>query len=764
MMSRIAYHTLVAFVAVGAHLLGVLLPTISLGQAPSHHADGTEQVASVEALVSRILADSPTAQKAQAANWFQFALESADHDFFAVVTTPDKKVQIRGNTGVALASGLRWYLVEMCDCQFSLNADRIVLPSVPPIVEPEYRSTTPFRYRNFFNYCTFGYTMPWWDWPRWERMIDYMALHGVNMPLAITGQEAVWQTVYRELGFTDEQLDRFFVGPAHLPWGWMGNIDGLAGPLPQSWIDSHRGLQERILQRQRSLGMTPVLQAFTGHVPPSIREVYPEAKVHQTTDWAGLPGTFILDPSDPLFGEIGAAFLRTQQEYYGTDHLYDADIFNEVNPQTNDEEFIATVGESVYESMRTVDPEATWVYQGWFLHWQRDFWKEPQARALFSRIPKDRLLALDLMCESAPVWERTDGFYGNPWVWNVICNLGQKVNLSGDLSGMQANLRKALSDRRGDHLSGIGVMMEGFGYNPVVQSFVLEHVWHPESVDLKDWLRDYVRRRYGSENPRLLQGWQQMVASGPYSRNITAATPLEYTPHVASTPPKGSAFNGGYDDASFAEAVGDFLSGADELRDEPLYQFDAVNFTREYLFNVGYHLLRDCQSAANAGNAEQLRASADRLLELFDDIDRLLGTHERFLLGKWIADAKSWGTSDTEKAYLERNARTIITVWQPVDNSGLLDYASKHWNGLVKDFYKQRWESYFDARIAAMEQGEDFDRGAWSRQLRAWELAWTSQSNDFATEPAGDAVAVATELYAKYLSVYAVEPKVTRQD
>src|SRR6185437_7855023 len=49
------------------------------------------------------------------------------------------------------------------------------------------------------------------------------------------------------------------VEPAYVPWGWMANIDGLGGPLPDSWIDSHITLEKQILARERSLGMTPVL-------------------------------------------------------------------------------------------------------------------------------------------------------------------------------------------------------------------------------------------------------------------------------------------------------------------------------------------------------------------------------------------------------------------------------------------------------------------------------------------------------------------------
>ena len=84
----------------------------------------------------------------------------------------------------------------------------------------------PYRYRHYFNYCTFNYTASWWDWERWQWEIDFMALNGINMPLALTGQNSVWDRVYRSLGFTDKEMEGFFSGPAYFTWFWMGNLDG----------------------------------------------------------------------------------------------------------------------------------------------------------------------------------------------------------------------------------------------------------------------------------------------------------------------------------------------------------------------------------------------------------------------------------------------------------------------------------------------------------------------------------------------------------
>jgi alpha-N-acetylglucosaminidase len=66
--------------------------------------------------------------------------------------------------------------------------------------------------------CTESYSFVWWDWARWEKEIDWMALHGINMPLAFTGQEEIWRRVYLKLGLSQEDILNYISGPAFLAW------------------------------------------------------------------------------------------------------------------------------------------------------------------------------------------------------------------------------------------------------------------------------------------------------------------------------------------------------------------------------------------------------------------------------------------------------------------------------------------------------------------------------------------------------------------
>lgn len=683
---------------------------------------------------------------------FETITAADEKDVFEVEAIGDKIV-IRGNNGVSMASGLNWYLTQYCNSQVSLNYSQISLPETLPTIENKIRRVTPFQRRNFFNYCTFGYTMPWWDWQRWEQMIDYLAMHGVNMPLAITGQEAVWQAVFLDMGLTQKHLDDFFVGPAHLPWGWMSNIDGLGGPLPQGWIDGQKALQKKILARQRSLGMTPLLQGFAGHVPAGIKENYPNAKIHKVTDWACMPGVNLLDPTDPLFREIGKRFIEKQTEMYGTDHLYNADCFNEVNPHTNDPAFIAKVGESVYGSMTAADPEAIWVFQGWFLNFQRDFWKKPQASALLSAVPSDRMIGLDLSCELTAAWKRTEAFYGKQWVWNIFCPQGQKINISGDLQLIDERLQEALGSPDCDKMVGIGMMMEGFGYNPIAQEFVLSKTWSPQQTDLKQWVEDYSVQRYGIDHPKAKEAWKLML-EGPYSRNVRGGTVsrLIYTPSLSGkvSARKNRNDNTQYDHLKATEALAALLECSDQLKDVDTYQFDVVHITREMLDNYAASLIDKMNVALAAKDVKTLKTTADEFLTLIKDMDAICGTNEKFMLGKWLEDAKAKATNDKDRSLYEFNARTILTMWEPAKQSCLRDYAARQWNGLLGDFYYFRWQLYLDGLVASLENDTKFDFRGYLSDIKDFEMDWIRQTNEYPYLPTGESVTLAADLLERY--------------
>ena len=59
--------------------------------------------------------------------------------------------------------------------------------------------TSNEKFRYYQNVCTPGYTFVFWKWIDWEPHLDWMALNGINMPLAFTAQEAIWIRTYKKV-------------------------------------------------------------------------------------------------------------------------------------------------------------------------------------------------------------------------------------------------------------------------------------------------------------------------------------------------------------------------------------------------------------------------------------------------------------------------------------------------------------------------------------------------------------------------------------
>ena len=730
--------------AVALTLVGTLAISSVAGAQTSHPVD----LVAARALVARVIPSNASAFDVAAIP------DTAGHDVFEVESRGNH-IELRGSSGVAIASALNWYLEHVAGVNASLPLQPIALRSPLPRVPAKVRITTPYAIRYFFNYCTFSYSMAWWNWNDWQSMIDWMALKGINAPLAVTGQEAVWRSVLHDFGFSKKQIADFIVGPAYLPWGWMANIDGLGGPLPDRWIDSHIALEQRILARERALGMTPVLQGFTGHVPHAITQVFPGVAIHQTGDWsAGFPGTWFLDPHDSLFQRIGRQFIKRQTELFGTNHLYAADPFNEINPPSNDSTFLAGMGSAIYSAMHSADSSATWVIQAWFLVNDAKFWQDPQAEALLGAVPDNHMLVLDLWGDRVPAWKKRRAFYGKPWIWNVLYNFGGKTSLNGDLPSIAVNLDSAMRSPDKGRLVGLGMTMEGLGTNPIVPDFVMDQVWRDSVPNVTSWTRDYVVRRYGDDNASAWSAWQLMLAtafkSAAQTGDFLAERPQFYM--------KGRSYRtepiAPYDNAILARALDSLLAAAPALGANDNYRYDVVNLTRQVLGQLGLPLVDSVQAAYDRKDRRALLAAEGQVDALLRDLDTLVGTRREFLLGRWIADAKRWGTTGAERRLYEWNARNIITLWGTECTEGQNDdlnlYAFKEWEGMFTSYFLPRWNTFFAGLNASLESGTAFDRAPFATASCKWEQHWSHETTPFRTEPVGDPIGTAQRLVRKW--------------
>jgi alpha-N-acetylglucosaminidase len=186
------------------------------------HAAGRSQfnAKSSLALINRVIPD-------RASGFLVEGLQTKEKGDVFEIESRNNKIVLRGNNGIAVASALYYYLTHFCHCQITWNGTNLKMPKLLPRVPKKLHQVSPYPYRYYLNYCTFNYSMSWWDWKRWEKEIDWMALHGINMPLAVTGEEYTWLSVYKEMGLQKRTCNLFFA--ARLIFhgsGWVTWMDG----------------------------------------------------------------------------------------------------------------------------------------------------------------------------------------------------------------------------------------------------------------------------------------------------------------------------------------------------------------------------------------------------------------------------------------------------------------------------------------------------------------------------------------------------------
>jgi len=741
-----------------------------------------------------------------ASHKFQTVLVKSDKDFFEIYQahpshathgssikgkasgSKSSPIIIRGNSWVNIAVGVNWYLKHYAGIHISWNNPTAKIPATLPRVEKKERHETDLKLRYDFNYCTFSYSMAFWDWNRWQKEIDWMALHGINMPLAIVGEECVWRNMLLKLGYTEEEVGKFIAGPAFLAWWEMNNLEGWGGPLPLNWYKQQEALQKKILARMKSLGMKPVLPGYCGMMPHDAK-----AKLGlNVTDgglWNGYQRPANLSPTDPRFSEIADLYYKELTKLFGKADYYSMDPFHE----SNDDAAIdyGKAGKVLMDAMKRANPNATWVVQGW---------TENPRPQMTKDLKVGDLLILDLFSECRPmfggpsIWKREGGYGKHHWLFCLLENFGANVGLHGRMDQLLNNFYLATGKNPSDKespkkqtnsslftlhssLKGWGFTMEGSENNPVMFELMSELPWRTEKMTKEDWIKEYCFARYGVHDETIEKAWTLLAQSiyncpmgnnqqGPHE-SIFCGRPGLNNFQASSW----SKMHNYYDPEDTRQAAILMTSVADQYRGNNNFEYDLVDICRQALADQGRRQYLKTIADYNAFARKDFDKDADRFLKMILLQDKLLGTRSEFRLGHWTEQARNIGKTAEEKDQYEWNARVQITTWGNrtcADQGGLRDYAHKEWQGLLKDFYYKRWSTYMKAIADQMEASTHIDYEALGGGKNAnktaaelfkmalpsgpqidWyalEEPWTLQHNEYSSKPEGNSIDIAKEV------------------
>ena len=710
-------------------MTALLLLLLATGAAANttDRRDGVEEVRNV---IMRTFGSFPEnavleivpARKGDAGDRFEYSVRKGE-------------LRISGSSRVALCRGFYDYITRNGYGVATWSCNRLDLPDVLPDCDG-YSAVSPFEHRLYYNVCTNGYSTPYWGWREWEREIDWMALHGFDMPLAPVAGEAIFARVWRDMGLTDEEINTYFTGPSHMPWMRMGNMTGLDGAPSAAWHEAQIALQHKIVDRMRSLGMKPVFQGFAGFVPEAMKRHYPQVDL-TTTSWSGFHN-YMISPTDELFAEIERRFIEAWEREFGKGKYYLIDSFNELDIPFGEQgsaeraELLHRYSSTIYRSLQSANPDAVWVMQGWMFGYQRNIWDPQSIEALLSGVPDDKMLIIDLAVDfnrfvwkSRKTWEYVPGLYGKRWIYSTTPNFGGRSALTGVLESYANGHIEALRSPNRGELVGYGTSPEGIEQNEIVYEVLADAAWRTTEIDLEEFLCRYSAARYGECPSEMREYWRGLLASvyGRFTNN--ARYNWQLRPYSGRIPTMGIG-------PRYFEAVEKFMACGDSLGGSEAYRTDAVCMAAFYLGAKADALLDMINWAYVENRTEDVPSMERRFFSLLADADRLLESHPILRLQRWVDMAERCGASAEESDAFVEESRRLVTVW---GGPNLSDYSARVWSGLIRDYYIPRWRKYFEA----LRDGKTFDFS--SDDERYHSLRGIS-----AVEPFADPLAAARQL------------------
>ena len=275
------------------------------------------------------------------------------------------RVFVRANNYISAFTGVYDYLKKYCGVQLSWCGNRKIRIKELAMFDGTLSRTIEQKFRVYMNYCTLDYSMCWWDFERWEQEIDFMAMNGINMPLAVIGTEAVWFELLLDYGFTEREALDWVSGPAFWAWQLMTNIEGYLPPPDKAYVYHRLELGRKILERCAEFGVQPIQQGFSGHVPMRFKTKLPNVRILEQRGWCRFPETAQLDPTDPFFLEFGSAYLNKLEKLMGNYHYFACDPFHEGTPPKLWFWYLRSVGKTINKMYENFDRESVWVMQTW---------------------------------------------------------------------------------------------------------------------------------------------------------------------------------------------------------------------------------------------------------------------------------------------------------------------------------------------------------------------------------------------------------------
>ena len=659
----------------------------------------------------------------------------------------DGKVLIKGDGAVSMAVAYYRFMRDNCGAYFT--ADHALAYGGFSLPSEKCKGEIKGRYRTCFEYTTFSCAACWWNWEKWEKEIDFMAMNGINMPLAVVGTQAVWLKTMDDLGMKEPLALSGLSGPAF--WGWqLSNcFDGYLPQTKRETVEKQIELGRMIIEREKELGMEPILHGFSGYIFRNFIQGKVRARMKKTDEWCLFPAQYQLSVRDVMFHKIGSMYYRNQKLLLGESKFFMADPFSGHEPVKREGSFLAGLGTAISKLISAQGEDCVWV-----LH-------SSSARPeLFRAVDRSKVLIVDsgnLSDEPA--------FEGCGFILSTQHNNCDVTAIHGDIESVSAD-RFEKANERNSSVAGVASLSDGAYSNEAFRQYSFAAMSGEGDVD--KWLRKYAKNRYGTDSEDAFEGLMLLKNScwkgGQSAREHASAICTRPTTLLRHTSIGDSGSEISYE-------IADVFAAAKKLIDAKgttyEYELDLCDVLRQALSDLANKVCKKALDGYKNKDVAAFEENTNLFLSIIEDVDRLLLTKKEFSLPYHLSLAREAGSDDTEKQNYEINLLSLVSIFGPIKDTVLYDTCWKEWGGMLTSFYALRWRALFEQlatgfkklrRIPEKTKQQIFDRdaylgseigGALSRVEKEWIATYTPDNDAVGKESTVD---VALELVSKYAS------------
>lgn len=583
------------------------------------------------------------------------------------IYSEEGKVVLAGNSNLSLAMAYYRYLNEYCGIVITNGDYDISSTGTTPLPDKKISFTVKQKIRARTSYEFFALEGNYWGFDRWEKEIDFMAMHGINAALQPVGFDGVLFRFLNDMGLDEKLCLEFSSGPAFLMRQLTGNVAGVNSVNSKEYLERKIYIGRKIVEREKELGISPILPAALPSVPFSTRKKYIKMDIFKAPQWYNFPPIFFIKAENAFFEIFNSRFLKKQQELLGETKSFFFEPLYDVNPK-GFSSHLAAIGESISEVLHEFDPEAVC-----YTHLSSigaDFFKEISGKKfIFINDSGDTSL-----------------LNGTKYITAIKGNLYGRTAIYGDM-----NKVCGCPFSKDENSLGTAIELDTFRENPLYCAAALKSATADEAFDSDEFTKDFAQKRYKTDayTDELLKLKNLCYTSDESVGSIICARPTTKIEHTALY----DTMERKYDYRELFAIAKSMLEN--ETRKVDAVRADIQSVLRQALSDFAAPVYKTATEFFRSQNVHNFEQASNLFLEICEDLDRLLKTREETNLSTRYEEAHSLGENKEEKEAIDINFLMLHTVWGPLGHSFLYDTAWAEWGGLIKDYYAKRWFMYY---------------------------------------------------------------------